>query len=321
MLYSKKTAALAAGFVAMLSAISLAQGPKAPARGADPSSGEVLVLDHDATIEWIEKADVAALREGVLSSMELKIGMPVEKGGVIGMLHDEIAALTVAKAKLAADGKASEEKAIAQKELAETVVARNQRLQKYGANLVSKEDVEKAIAEVKVAAALQAEAVEKRALDNAEYELAKQVLREHVIRAPFSGVVYERLKNPGESVRANEPVVRLGNLDKLRAYAYAPLAFASRIKEGQVVDIQILLDGGEGGSQPLEQKRFRGKITFVDPQVAPVADQAVRIFAEFENKEHELRPGFKAKMTVYLNTEGEGRPARTVGVNAPAIGR
>ena len=35
--------------------------------------------------------------------------------------------------------------------------------------------------------------------------------------APFDGVVIKRMKNPGESVRANEAVVELGNLDKLRA--------------------------------------------------------------------------------------------------------
>ena len=59
---------------------------------------------------------------------------------------------------------------------------------------------------------------------------------------------------------------------------------------------------------PIEQKRFRGKITFVDPQIQPVAETAVRIFAEFENKDHELRPGLKGVMTIYLDP---GEAART----------
>ena len=61
------------------------------------------------------------------------------------------------------------------------------------------------------------EAKEQRELAKAELDLAKQALEEHTIIAPFDGIVIKRMKNPGESVRANEAVVQLGNLDKLRA--------------------------------------------------------------------------------------------------------
>jgi RND family efflux transporter MFP subunit len=318
MLFSKKAAALAAGFMAALSAAAIAQNP--PQGRAPASAGEVLVLDELATLEWIEKADVAALREGVIESVELQIGMPVLKNGVIGKLHDEVAKLTVAKAVLAARGTATELKAVAQKELAEAIVATNMRLRRRGADLVSQEEMRKAEAEVKVAAAMQNEAIEKRALDKAEYDLAVRALEEHTIRAPFAGVVYERLKNPGESVRANEAVVRLGNLDKLRAWAFVPLEYAFRIKEGQEVDIQLRLQSSRGGHLPIEQKKFRGKISYVDPQIAPTAEAAVRIAAEFENKDHDLRPGFKALMTIYLNTENAAAARPTVGAANARIG-
>jgi len=319
MLLPKKTAALTVGFIAVLSAVSIAQNP-APA-DAEPSksAADVLILSEDATLEWIEKADVAALREGTLKSMELQIGMQVAKGGEIGKLHDEIAALTTAKAAIAANAKASREKATAQKRLAEAVVARNQRLQSRGPDYVSKEEIEKAVAEVYVAEAMVGEANEKLLSDKAEYELAKRVLEEHTILAPFSGVVYERLKNPGESVRANEPVVRLGNLDKLRAWAYVPLDYVTRIKEGQEVEIQLRLQGSRNAPLAIEQKKFRGKITFVDPQVAPEVAAAVRIGAEFENKNRELRPGFKATMTIFLTPE-TAPAARTVGANTQPAG-
>ena len=42
-------------------------------------------------VTWIEKSSVAALREGVVEKMELQIGMPVKKGGTIGLLHREFA--------------------------------------------------------------------------------------------------------------------------------------------------------------------------------------------------------------------------------------
>jgi RND family efflux transporter MFP subunit len=316
MLFSKKAAALAVGFVTALSAASFAQNPPPGGRRAPApaqTSDDVLVVEEFATLEWIEKADVAALREGVIEKMELKIGMPVKAGGTIGQLHSEIAKLSVTKAELAATGEATKRKAQAQKELAQATLARGQRLEKRGQNFISKEEMEKAEAEVNVAAAMVAEAEEKQKLDKAEADLAKRVLEEHTIIAPFDGIIYELMKHPGESVRANEAVVRLGNLDKLRAWVYVPLEYVSRIKEGQEVDLQLRLQGDRGPQLPLEQRKFRGKISFVDPQIAASADAAVRIFADFENPDHLLRPGFKAVMTIYLNSGEAGAPNRPVG--------
>src|SRR5262249_36996312 len=222
------------------------------------------------------------------------------KNGVIGTLHKETAELTVAKAKLAAKNVAAEEKAKAQQELALTVVATNERLNQRNKGMVSQEEMRKAEAEVKVATAMILEAVEQRSINKADLDLAIQATLEHTIQAPFDGVVYERLKNPGESVRAKEAGVRLGNLSRLPDRGYGPLEYAYRVKEGQIVEIQPQLQGLRGQRLAIEQKKFRGKITFVDPQIQPVAETAVRIFAEFENKDFELRPGLKAAMTIYL---------------------
>jgi RND family efflux transporter MFP subunit len=176
----------------------------------------------------------------------------------------------------------------------------------------------KAEAEVQVAHEMKNEAVEKREIDRADLDLAKQALEEHTIRAPFDGIITERMKGPGERVGVNEAVVRMGNLDRLRAWAFVPLEYAYRVKEGQIVELQPRLPGS-----PIEKKRFRGKITFVDPEIQPIAEVAVRIYAEFENPDHELRPGGKASMTIFLGSEGAAaNPNPTVGSRAPVgLGR
>ncbi len=315
MLIPKKAAALTAGFVAVLSVATLAQ-QNAPQVQAGRAAAETLVLDELASLEWIEKADVAALREGVIETLELWPGMIVRKGGAIGTLHHETAELTVAKARLAANNTAAEEKALAQKELALAVCATNERLNQRRPGMVSQEEMRKAEAEVKVAHAMAREAVEQRALNKADLDLAEQAVKEHTIVAPFDGKVYARMKNPGESVRANEAVVSLGNLERLRAWTYVPLDYFSRVKEGQIVELQPRLQGMRGAHLPLEQKRFRGKITFVDPQIQPVAETAVRIYAEFDNKDKELQPGLKGVMTIYLTPDSAppaAAPAPTVG--------
>jgi RND family efflux transporter MFP subunit len=255
----------------------------------------------------------------VIEKMELQIGMPVRSGGPIGYLHSEVADLTVKKAAVAAKSVGPQRRAKAQTDLAVAVVARNNRLIARDPNYVSKEEQNKAVAEVNVGEAMMIEAQEKTELDKADLELAKRALEEHTIRAPFDGVVINRTKNPGEAVQANEAVVTLGNLDRLRVWTWVPLQFLHRIKEGAVVEIQPSLDRINGGSPlPIESKKFRGKITFVDPQILPEAETAVRIYAEFDNQNHELLPGMKARMTIYL--AAEDAPTAPVPAPAPTVG-
>jgi RND family efflux transporter MFP subunit len=306
--FSKKAAALALSFIAALSAATLAQNNAPAARPARPAADETLILD-DASLDWIEKSDVAALREGVVDKMELTIGMPVKRGKPIGYLHDEMAKLTVAKADIAARTIGEQMKAKAQLQLALAVIATNERLNSRIKGAVSPEEMKKSEAEAKVAEAMELEAVEKQMVNKADLDLAKRTLEEHTIAAPFDGIIIERMKHPGESVRANEPVVRLGNLNKLRAYAYVPLEYAYRVKEGQIVEFQPRLQGSRGEKLPIETKRFRGKISYVSPEIQPVAETAVRIYAEFENPNFELRPGLKGVLTIYLNQQEAPAPA------------
>ena len=150
--------------------------------------------------------------------------------------------------------------------------------------MVSKEEMAKAEGELKVADAQLQEALENQKVAQADLALARQILKEHTIVAPFDGVVIKRMKNPGESVRANEAVVQLGKLSRLCANAYVPLKYAFKVKEGQIVEIRPKVDSIGGGKEEIESLRFRGKITFVDPQIQAIAETARRIRAEFETQ-------------------------------------
>jgi RND family efflux transporter MFP subunit len=303
MSFKKPSAALAAGCLLLVSAAALAQSQTdGRAQPADPAV-QTLVLQELARVDWIEKSDVAALREGVIERMELQIGMPVQAGGTIGVLHHEMADLTVKKNDLQARQVAPKEKAEAQFFVAASKVARDKRLNGRTGNLVSAEEVAEHEGEMRVADAARKEADENHEIAKAELDLAVQTMKEHTIVAPFDGIIIKRMKNPGESVRANEAVVSLGNPHKLVANAYVPLEYSYRVKEGQVVEIQPRITEGRGAPLPIEKKRFRGKITFVDPQIQPVAETAVRIRAEFENPDSELRPGLLVQMTIFMTPD------------------
>jgi RND family efflux transporter MFP subunit len=308
----KPIAALAAGSLMLLGAAALAQSGGAAA--PENPGVQTLVLTELPYVTWIEKSSVAALREGVIERMELQIGMPVKKGGTIGVLHRKFAELTVAKAQLQAESIGPKQKAQAQEEVAVSVCARNKRLNERKPGMVSAEDVAKADGELKVATAMIKEADENQKIAEAERDLAKQTYEEHTIRAPFDGIVIKRMKEPGMSVRAGDAVVDLGNLSHLAVDAYVPLEYAYRVKEDQIVEIQPRLSLPGGETLPIERKQFRGKITFVDPEIQPVAENAVRIRAEFENPApYDLKPGLKVQMTIFLTTN-------PVAANSPATG-
>jgi RND family efflux transporter MFP subunit len=296
---TKKAFALAAGLVAALTAATVAQQPP-------PSENKPETLSiAECTVDWIEVSEVSALREGVIDKMELQVGDTVDAGGLIGNLYSELAELTVAKAQIAANNVGAIKKGEAQAALAKAVIARDWRLLKYNTNQVSEEDLQKHEAEYQVAIAQIQEAKENQELAKAELKLAQETLEEHKIKAPFSGIILERRKNPGESVRANDSVVRLGNVDKLRIVGRIPIEYAFRVKVGDVVEVTPNIDNA---ILPIEKLKFQGKITFVDAEVDPVHTD-IRVHAEVKNDaEHRLRPGLKADMIVYLNTVGQKTP-------------
>ena len=121
--------------------------------------------------------------------------------------------------------------------------------------MVSAEDLAKAEGELKVAVAQIHEAEEQKAVAEAELNLAKQILKEHTIVAPFDGVVIKRMKNPGESVRANEAVVEIGKLStRCWANAYVPLEARLQGPGGSGRRDPARVDTLEGGKEEIESQ-------------------------------------------------------------------
>jgi len=149
---AKTAAAMAVGLLTTLSVASFAQNGQDQLATANPTANATaLVLDELATVDWIEKSDVAALREGVIEKMELRLGDPALVSKPIGYLHREAAELTVAKNKIQAESVGAIEKGKASLGVAVAIVAINKRLNDRKPGMVSAEDMAKAEGELKVA--------------------------------------------------------------------------------------------------------------------------------------------------------------------------
>ena len=104
-----------------LSAAAIAQGPRGKGSAAD-------AVQVSGYIEWVIKSDVSALTEGVIYKMERKAGDQVRAGDEVGELYARKAELTVAKAEIAAKNTSAIEKGQAQKELAQSELAKLMRI-------------------------------------------------------------------------------------------------------------------------------------------------------------------------------------------------
>jgi RND family efflux transporter MFP subunit len=304
---AKKFSILALATVLVTSGL-LATAQQQPTRGR--SAKESARLEGDSlivlgNIDWLQKSEIAALREGVLENLELKEGMFVKKGGVIGSLHAEAAKLAAAKAKIAAESKGNLERSKAAVKLAESIIARDLNLVRK--NAIPTEEVEKHQAELLVAEADKLRADEEIKLNRAEYDMANRMVEEHTITAPFDGIVINVMKRSQESVRANEPVVTLGNPEIYRVTSFIPVDYAYSVKPGQEVLIRPFVDQVE---LPVEKNVYRGKVSFVDHEIQAVAETATRVFVEVPNVDGMLRPGLQAEMTIRLTApEGNAKAA------------
>ncbi|GIW88671.1 MAG: hypothetical protein KatS3mg108_2995 [Isosphaeraceae bacterium] len=282
------TLATGASLVAVIAMIAPAQqsGPRRSLRttAATAEDGSIVVF---GTLEWLEVAQLSALQEGNVKWLEPQVGSRVVEGQEIGQLHDEIARLNAEKARLIAESTAGIAKAKAQFDQAAAKLARDLEINKRSPGAISREEIDKDTADVNYADALRQEAMEKRLVDAKEAELAEAILRQHTIVSPITGYVLDRMKNPGESVRANEPLLRIGKTDRFKFVGWVPLEVSQRIRVGDVVEFRPVEPDAD---LPIEKRVFDGKIMAVNREASTVGGSEVSVLAEINNPANEAQP-------------------------------
>lgn len=138
-----------------------------------------------------------------------------------------------------------------------------------------------------------------------ELALARQMVRDSRVVAPFDGIVGERRVSPGEYVAAGQPVVTLVRADRLRFTAGVPESRAAAIRVGQ----EIHIDSGDQAG-PLT-----ASITRVSPTVIQ-SSRSVLIEADVENPDLKLQAGLFAEAELVVDPA-----AAAIVVPASAVSR
>jgi membrane fusion protein (multidrug efflux system) len=113
-------------------------------------------------------------------------------------------------------------------------------------------------------------------------------LSDRVIRAPFSGYIGLRLTSPGQLARPGETIVSLDDVSVIKLDLDVPERDLSRVSKGQSITATAAAFPGTV---------FVGKITEIDSRIDSVT-RSVRVRAEINNKDNQLRPGMLMQASV-----------------------
>jgi multidrug efflux pump subunit AcrA (membrane-fusion protein) len=142
----------------------------------------------------------------------------------------------------------------------------------------------------------------------ARVTLARKALADTVVRAPFNGLVSERLVSVGDYVTSGTTVATIVRIDPLRVRLTVPEQFVAAVGIGQAVSFEVDAYAG---------RRFEGRIRYVSPALES-NQRALTVEAVVPNPGRELKPGLFATARIELAapTPGIVVPLEAVVTNA-----
>jgi len=118
----------------------------------------------------------------------------------------------------------------------------------------------------------------------ARVDLAKKSAADTVVRAPFSGIVAERLVSAGDYVTKGTKVATVVRVDPLRVQLTIPEQYLAQVSEGQAVRLTV---------DAYPDEIFAARVRFVSPALK--SDQrALTVEAIAPNADGRLKPGLFA---------------------------
>lgn len=119
----------------------------------------------------------------------------------------------------------------------------------------------------------------------AQLAMARKAQHDAVLTAPISGVVAERLAQPGQAVAPTTRLLTLVDLSEMELAATVPARDVARVKVGEPVSFHI-----EGYGE----RSFQGRVHRINPVTAP-GSRSLTVYVRLPNPGQALRGGMFAK--------------------------
>lgn len=253
-----------------------APAPRASAPPVSISTAEVKempmprFLNFTGELKGSRQAMLAPDVAGKVVSAPIERGSIVKEGDVILQLDDRAAKLSLQEAE------ASLQDAKLKVEWARTEQERNKVLLKPGA--ISAQEFER----LKLN---QSTADTTLKASNARLDSAKKALADTVLRAPFGGMIVERLTEEGEFVSSSSGVAVLVATETLRLIIQVPETQVGQVRAGQQASFSV---------PAFPDQTFTGTVKHVGGALRE-ATRDLALEAEVANPEGRLRPGMFAE--------------------------
>lgn len=137
----------------------------------------------------------------------------------------------------------------------------------------------------------------------AQARLAQIGLDDAVVRAPISGIVSQRMVQPGEKVSPDSPLLAIVDLSQLELEAPAPASEIPAVKIGQAGSFKV---GGYG------ERVFTAKVERINPST-DAGTRSIKLYLSVDNADGALRGGMFAQGELVLD---QSAPSPTVPTSA-----
>jgi RND family efflux transporter MFP subunit len=248
-----------------------AAAPRGPAPSAKVRVAPARPVDGDESsfqtfLESEREAELVAETDGEIVSIRVREGQHVGVGDTLLIIDDRDERLALRRDE-------------AERAWSQSQVERMARLSTQGH--VSTSEVEQA----------------KLQLDKAEAAvgLSQVALTRCAVRAPIAGLVWMVRVEPHHRVSIGQPLLRVTNPDRLRASAYLPASFRSRVRPGS----RVQLVPSRGGSA------IDAQVNRVDPLTDP-ASGTFRVVASFRRLPSDPEAGSAVRFVVPGRAEDSG---------------
>lgn len=137
----------------------------------------------------------------------------------------------------------------------------------------------------------------RRSAAEAELGMQARALADAVVKAPFSGLIADRLVSRGEYVTPGQKLFELVSLDPIEVEFHLAEVDSSRVKVGNDVGVRVA---------PFPEETFSATVTIVSPTIDS-RTRTLRVKAQMANPDGKLRPGLFARVDLGI-AKREGVP-------------
>lgn len=120
-----------------------------------------------------------------------------------------------------------------------------------------------------------------------QHQLALTMLEEKTIRAPLSGIVVKKYKEPGEAVDRVDKLFDIVNIDKVYVQVYLDPKLMDKISVGAKVPVRFPSMKGAPEAEI-------ATVSFVDPRI-DAASGLFRVKLVLDNPGHEIKAGMRGQ--------------------------